>query len=42
MKINVISVEYPGYGIYIGLPSEETILKDAEYLYKYIAFHSDI
>ncbi|CAD8078720.1 unnamed protein product [Paramecium sonneborni] len=40
MKMNVLSVEYPGYGVYQGQPNEENILKDAEYLYKYVAFHS--
>ncbi|CAD8084525.1 unnamed protein product [Paramecium sonneborni] len=42
MKMNILAVEYPGYGIYQGEPSEELILKDAEYIYKYVAFHSAI
>ncbi|CAK77438.1 unnamed protein product (macronuclear) [Paramecium tetraurelia] len=40
MKMNVLSVEYPGYGLYQGYTNEENILKDAEYIYKYVAFHS--
>lgn len=35
-------MEYPGYGIYKGEPSEASILCDAEYVYKYIAFHSKV
>ncbi|CAD8086341.1 unnamed protein product [Paramecium sonneborni] len=42
MRMNILAVEYPGYGIYQGEPSEELILKDAEYIYKYMAFHSGI
>lgn len=42
MKMNVLSVEYPGYGTYIGEATEENICKDAEYVYKYIAQHSGI
>lgn len=40
--MNVLSVEYPGYGIYKGIPTEDTVCLDAEYIYKYIAFHSKI
>ncbi|CAD8172281.1 unnamed protein product [Paramecium octaurelia] len=42
MRMNILAVEYPGYGIYQGEPSEEVILKDAEYIYKYMAFHSGV
>lgn len=42
MRMNILAVEYPGYGIYQGEPNEEVILKDAEYIYKYVAFHSGI
>ncbi|CAD8174835.1 unnamed protein product [Paramecium pentaurelia] len=42
MRMNILAVEYPGYGIYQGEPTEELILKDAEYIYQYVAFHSGI
>ncbi|CAD8180327.1 unnamed protein product [Paramecium octaurelia] len=42
MRMNILAVEYPGYGIYQGEPTEEMILKDAEYIYQYIAFHSGV
>ena len=29
-------MEYPGYGLYKGKPSEESILKDAETVYDYL------
>ena len=29
-------MEYPGYGLYIGKPNEEQILKDAEIIYDYL------
>jgi abhydrolase domain-containing protein 17 len=31
-----LSVEYPGYGLYLGVPSEEEILKDSELVYDYL------
>lgn len=40
LQVNVISIEYPGYGIYNGKPSEDSVLADAEYVYRYTAFFS--
>lgn len=36
MKMHVIAVEYPGYGIYEGEPSADKIINDAETVYKFI------
>jgi len=37
LKMHVIAVEYPGYGIYGGeLPSSESIIKDADTVYNYV------
>jgi hypothetical protein len=36
MKINVLAVEYPGYGIYKGQPSSSQIIKDALTVYDYL------
>lgn len=35
-KTHIISVEYPGYGLYLGRPDEEKILRDAETIYDYL------
>lgn len=35
-QIHIISVEYPGYGLYLGKPDEEKILRDAETIYDYL------
>jgi hypothetical protein len=35
-------MEYPGYGLYPGKPSEEAILADASYIYQYLTKHSGI
>lgn len=32
----MLAVEYPGYGLYKGNPSEESILEDAEAVYEYL------
>lgn len=34
--MHVLAVEYPGYGLYKGDPSEEKILEDAEAVYEYL------
>lgn len=36
LKMNVLAVEYPGYGIYNGKKSATTMLEDAETVYDYI------
>lgn len=36
LKANVIVMEYPGYSIYPGKPTEELINADALLLYKYL------
>ena len=38
LRINMMAVEYPGYGIYedYGGPSEEKIYKDAELVYNFV------
>ena len=37
MKVHILAVEYPGYGIYEGeFPSADLIIKDAEFVYKYL------
>lgn len=38
LNVNVLGVEYPGYGIYEnnGSASEAKIKEDAEYVYKYV------
>ena len=38
LKINVLAVEYPGYGVYIDNegPSEEKILEDACIVYNFV------
>lgn len=42
LKLNVIGVEYPGYGIYKGEPKEETILEDAETVMNYLIYNKKI
>lgn len=42
LKLNVIGVEYPGYGIYNGESNEETILEDAETVMNYLIFSKRI
>lgn len=34
--MTVISVEYPGYSIYPGEPSEESVIQDALYVYDFL------
>jgi len=36
LQINVMAVEYPGYGIYKGSPSAERIIQDSIHVYDYI------
>ena len=36
LDVHILAVEYPGYGVYKGTPSEETILKDAETVYDFL------
>ena len=36
LEMHVMSVEYPGYGAYIGHPSAEILINDIENLYSYI------
>lgn len=38
LKINVLAMEYPGYGVYIDRDgcSAEKIRRDSEYVYRYI------
>jgi hypothetical protein len=35
-------MEYPGYSFYKGKPSEEQILEDGTYIYRYLSEHSCI
>ena len=34
--MHVLAVEYPGYGLYKGAPTEEAILEDSESVYHYL------
>jgi len=36
LKVHILSVEYPGYGLYIGTPSADKICQDAEIVYDYL------
>lgn len=36
LKINVVAMEYPGYGVYKGSPSEKQVLSDAEQVMRYL------
>ena len=36
IQVNVIAMEYPGYSIYKGSPSSETIKEDSAYVYNHI------
>ena len=36
LKVHILAVEYPGYGIYEGKANEENILKDSEIVYDYL------
>ena len=38
LQVNVLAVEYPGYGVYLDetKTSEEKILRDAEIVYKFV------
>jgi hypothetical protein len=40
--MNLLIVEYPGYGLYKGKPSEENLLEDAAYIYSYLTKHCGI
>lgn len=43
-NVNVLGMEFPGYGLYQGngSASEEKIKEDAEYLYKYCIYDMGI
>jgi fermentation-respiration switch protein FrsA (DUF1100 family) len=34
--INVLAVEYPGYGVYKGKPSSKALIQDAECIYEFV------
>jgi len=36
LKVHVLGVEYPGYGIYKGEPTEQAILQDAERVMEFV------
>jgi pimeloyl-ACP methyl ester carboxylesterase len=36
LHIHILAVEYPGYGVYSGKPSSESILNDAECVYSFV------
>jgi len=36
INVNILAVEYPGYGIYKGSPSDSRILEDAEDVFEYL------
>ena len=36
LKVHVLSIEYPGYGVYDGAPSEEKINQDAETVFDHL------
>ena len=36
LKINILAIEYPGYGISIGQASSEALVKDAFTVYRYL------
>jgi len=36
LRVHVLAMEYPGYGIYNGKPSANKILRDANKVYKYL------
>jgi abhydrolase domain-containing protein 17 len=36
LNVNVIAMEYPGYGLYKGKSTEDAILSDSETLYKFV------
>ncbi|KAM3145142.1 hypothetical protein pb186bvf_002817 [Paramecium bursaria] len=36
LDVNVIAVEYPGYGVYQGKPNEKQILSDADTVFNYV------
>ena len=36
LKVNVLAVEYPGYGIYKGNPTSSLLYEDADIIYNYI------
>mmetsp|Transcript_30755 Transcript_30755/g.27956 ORF Transcript_30755/g.27956 Transcript_30755/m.27956 type:complete len:222 (+) Transcript_30755:33-698(+) len=36
LKVHILSVEYPGYSLYIGKPNANTILEDSEYVFNFI------
>lgn len=35
LKVNVLAVEYPGYGVYEGSPNADQILADADSVYEF-------
>ena len=36
LEMHVMSVEYPGYGAYVGTPSADALINDIENLFSYI------
>lgn len=41
-QVHILAIEYPGYGVYKGKPSEENILRDAEIVYDYLVDYLEI
>ncbi|KRW99155.1 hypothetical protein PPERSA_07398 [Pseudocohnilembus persalinus] len=43
LKVNILAMEYPSYGVYKGAkPNEEHVLNDAEILYEYLVYGLNI
>lgn len=42
LRVHVLAVEYPGYGVCSGAPSEETLLEDAEVVLRFAAGQLEI
>jgi hypothetical protein len=36
LRVHILAVEYPGYGIYDGSPDAQQILDDAEIVYDFL------
>ncbi|EAR96191.1 alpha/beta superfamily hydrolase (macronuclear) [Tetrahymena thermophila SB210] len=39
IRVNVLAVEYPGYGLYKGSPNSDQILQDADSIYEFVRTH---
>jgi hypothetical protein len=39
LKVHILAIEYPGYGVYDGSPDAEQILLDAETVYDYLTLN---